>query len=149
MTVLSGIASAELSHSLDRCWGVIEDVPRWPEWQRTLERVEVVERDERGRPLICDTVSDAKLTKIHVRVRMAYDPPHRLTWSQVHADDLESLEGSWELEELAGGGTRATYRLAVDPGKIGILARPIERMIRPLVIGHQADELAIRLGESS
>jgi hypothetical protein len=30
----------------------------------------------------------------------------------------------------------------VDPGPIGFLARPLERAIRPLVMGHQADELA-------
>jgi Polyketide cyclase / dehydrase and lipid transport len=147
MTVLSGHASADLGSSVEQCWAVIADVARWPEWQRVLETVTVIERDAQGRPAVCDTVSDAKLKKILVRVGMAYDPPHRLAWSQIHAEDLDSLEGSWELESLAGGGTRATYRLAVDPGRVGIMARPMERLIRPLVIGHQPDELAVRLGE--
>src|SRR5689334_16680844 len=124
MTVLSGTATADLSSSVEQCWAVIEDVARWPEWQRILDSVEVIERDQQGRPVVCDTVSDAKLKKIPVRVRMAYDPPGRLSWSQVHADDLDSMEGSWELEALPSGGTRATYRLAVDPGKVGIMARP-------------------------
>jgi hypothetical protein len=150
MTVLSGYCSADLNSSIEQCWTLIEDVARAPEWQRTLERVDVLERDEQGRPSICDTVSDAKLTKVHARVRMRYDPPHGMTWSLVEseADDLDAMEGAWELEELPGGRTRATYRLSVDPGAIGFLARPIERLIRPLVIGHQAEELAVALGET-
>ena len=148
MTVLSGHCSAELKSSVERCWAVLEDLERAPEWQRTLERVDILEHDGQGRPLVCDTVSDAKLTKVKARVRMHYDPPHRLSWSLVQADDLEAMDGSWDLEELADGGTRVTYRLSVDPGSVGFLARRLERLIRPLVIGHQAEELAAELGET-
>ncbi len=142
MPVLSGSCSATIDADIERCWELLQDIARAPEWQRVLTRVEVLERDELGRGLICDTVSDAKVTKVHCRVRMHYDPPRRLTWSQVESDDLDSMEGSWELEPMATGRTRATYTLAVDPGPIGLLARPLERVIRSLVIGHQAQELA-------
>jgi Polyketide cyclase / dehydrase and lipid transport len=130
---------------IDRCWALVQDVARAPQWQRGLDRLEVVERDDQGRPSICDTVSDARLTKVRVRVRMRYEAPHRLAWSQVESDHLDSMEGSWELEAIGPGRTRATYSLAVDPGKIGRLARPLERLIRPIVMGHQADELASAL----
>jgi Polyketide cyclase / dehydrase and lipid transport len=142
---LSGSCSAEIAADVERCWVVLQDVKRWPQWQRTLERMDVVQRDAHGRPVICDTVSDAKLTRVSVRVSVSYDPPLRITWSQVESDDLDSMHGSWELEGLGGGRTRATYRLAVDPGRIGLLARPMERVIRSLVMGHQADELAAEL----
>ena len=148
MTVLRGSCTAEVKANLERCWALIEDVERAPEWQRTLVSIDVLERDDQGRPLICDTVNDAQLTRVSTRVRMRYESPHRLSWSQVGGDDLDSMEGSWELEDLEGAGTRATYSLAVDPGKIGILAKPLERLLRPLVIGHQAEELAEALGES-
>jgi ribosome-associated toxin RatA of RatAB toxin-antitoxin module len=149
MSVLRGTCSAEVEAGIERCWALVQDVARWPQWQRTLERVEVVEADDQGRPLICDTVSDAKLTKVHCRARMRYEEPRRIAWSLVESDDLDSMEGSWELEDLGAGRTRVTYSLAVDPGPIGILARPIERMIRPLVMGHQADELAAALAGPS
>ena len=38
--------------------------------------------------------------------------------------------------------TRATYSLAVDPGPVGKLARPLERALRPIVVGRRAQELA-------
>jgi Polyketide cyclase / dehydrase and lipid transport len=149
MPVLTGNCSAELEFGIERCWALVADIERAPEWQRTLELVEVRERDEDGRPLICDTVSDAKLTKVRCRVRMSYEAPRRLQWTQVESDDLDSMEGSWELADLGPERTRATYSLALDPGPIGLLARPLERVIRPLVIGRQAEELAQALRSRS
>jgi Polyketide cyclase / dehydrase and lipid transport len=143
--LLRGASSAEVPFAIERCWALIADVERAPDWQRTLESLEVVERDERGRPLICDTVSDAKLTKVRCRIRLAYDELHALRWTRVESEDLDAMEGAWEIEALGPALTRATYRLAVDPGPIGVLARPLERVIRPLVMGHQPAELTSAL----
>lgn len=142
MTMLRGSCSAEILTSLERCWTVVADIERAPEWQRTLAAVEVVQRDGEGRPLICDTVNDAKLKKVHCRVRLDYEPPGRMGFELVESDDLDAMEGGWQLESLGPERTRATYTLGVDPGPVGLLARPLERAIRPLVMGHQADELA-------
>jgi ribosome-associated toxin RatA of RatAB toxin-antitoxin module len=143
--MLTGSSSADVPASIERCYALVADIERAPEWQRTLESVVVVEYDDRGRALICDTVSDAKLTKIECRVRMAYEEPTAVRWTQVDSDDLVAMDGSWTLEELGPELTRATYALAVDPGPIGFLAKPLERVIRPAVIGHQADELLVAI----
>jgi hypothetical protein len=142
MPTLSGSCTGEVPFAVERCWTLIANVEHAPEWQRTLESVDVVERDERGRPSICDTVSDAKLTRVRCRVTIAYEDLRRLSWTQVASEDLDAMEGAWEIEALGPALTRATYRLAVDPGPIGILARPLELVIRPIAIGHQVDELA-------
>jgi uncharacterized protein YndB with AHSA1/START domain len=142
MTLLSGSSSAEIDAPIDRCWAVVEDVAGTPRWQNGLEQVDVVERDEAGRALICDTVNDAKFTKVNCRVRVTYDPPHRVTFTRVQSDDVDEMEAFWALEELAPGQTRATYSLTVDPGPVGLLARPLERALRPLVVGRRAEELA-------
>jgi ribosome-associated toxin RatA of RatAB toxin-antitoxin module len=142
MTVLTGSSSAEIDAPIDRCWAVVEDVAASPEWQNGLDSVTVVERDEAGRAIVCDIVNDAKFTKVRVRVRVSYDPPRRLTFTRLESDDVDKLEASWELEALGPGRTRATYELAVDPGHVGMLARPLERALRPIVVGRRADELA-------
>jgi hypothetical protein len=141
VTLLTGSSSAVLDADITACWAIVADVARAPEWQKGFERLEVVERDGQGRPLICDTVNDAKITKVHCRVRMSYEPPCRLAWTRVQSDDLDAMDGSWELEDLGDGRTRATYRLSVDPGPVGFLARPLERALRPLVVGRRAEEL--------
>ena len=142
MTVLSGSSSAEIDAPISRCWATVKALDEAPRWQKGLERVDVLERDEQGRPLVCDTVNDAKFTKVHCRVRVTYDPPHRLVVRRVDSDDVDLMEASWELEELSDQRTRATYRLSVDPGPVPLLARPLVNALRPLVVGNRADELA-------
>jgi uncharacterized protein YndB with AHSA1/START domain len=142
MTLLSGSSSAEIAASIERCWQVVADVAAHPQWQQGLERVEVLERDAEGRALVCDTVNDAKFTKVRCRVSVGYEAPHRLTLMRVESDDVDQMEASWVLEQLGPHRTRATYSLAVDPGPVGMLARPLERALRPIVVGRRADELA-------
>ncbi|HET9104073.1 MAG TPA: SRPBCC family protein [Solirubrobacteraceae bacterium] len=142
MTRLSGSCQADISYPIERCFAVAADVEHAPQWQRTLTALEVLERDSHGRPLVADTVNDARLRSIRCRVRFAYAPPHRVTWTMVSSEDLDGMDGGWELEAIGPDRTRVTYTLSVDPGPVGILARPLERAIRPIVMGHQAEELA-------
>lgn len=142
MTRLSGSCQAEIPFSIARCWAVVADVEHAPDWQRTLKRVMVIERDQAGRPLVADTDNDAKLRTVKARVRFSYHEPERMSFTLLASDDLDGMDGGWQLESLGPERTRATYELAVDPGAIGFLARPLERAIRPIVMGHQADELA-------
>ena len=150
MTVISGTATGEVDAPLERCWALIEDVPNSPEWQSGLDRMDVVERDGDGRAVLCDTISDAKLRKVHSRVKFSYDAPTRLSWHQVEEGDLHSLEGYWQLEPLDDARTRVTYSLAVDPGPVGRLARaPFERAARAMLLNPRPKELAKRVKSSS
>ncbi len=145
MAPIKGSSSTEVDAPIDRCWALIEDVPIAPEWQNGLERMDVVERDDQGRAVVCDTLSDAKLRKVKSRVRFNYDGPKRLSWQQLEGD-LKSMQGEWELEDLGGNRTRVTYSVAVDPGSIGLLARgPLERAARAILVNPRPKELASRL----
>ena len=123
MPVITGSSTAEVAAPIERCWALVEDVAIAPQWQGGLVKMDVLERDEHGRPLICDALSDAKLRKVHTRVQFTYDGPTRLAWTMLEGD-LDSMDGSWQLEDLGGARTRATYALAVDPGSFAALARP-------------------------
>jgi uncharacterized protein YndB with AHSA1/START domain len=142
VTLVSGSSTAEIDAPIARCWEVVQALDEAPQWQNGLEQVEVLERDGEGRALVCNTVSDAKFTKVRCRVRVDYDPPHRLTFTRLESEDVDLMEASWELEELPDQRTRATYRLAVDPGPVPFVARPLIKALRPLVVGERADELA-------
>jgi uncharacterized membrane protein len=143
--VITGSSSTEVDAPIERCWALVEDVPIAPEWQGGLERMDVLERDADGRALVCDAISDAKLRKVRTRVRFTYEGPTRLSWKMIEGE-LESMEGSWELEDLGGDRTRVTYALAVDPGPVGRLVRgPIERVARAMLVSGRAKELAKRV----
>jgi ribosome-associated toxin RatA of RatAB toxin-antitoxin module len=145
MAVITGSSSAVVDAPIGECWAVVEDVPSAPEWQNGLVQMDVIERDEQGRALVCDAVSDAKLRKVHTRVRFTYEQPTRLSWSMIEGE-LDSLEGSWELEDIGGGRTNVTYALAVDPGPVGALVRgPIERVARSMLVNGRAKELGKRV----
>jgi ribosome-associated toxin RatA of RatAB toxin-antitoxin module len=145
MPVITGSASAEVAAPIERCWAVVEDVSSAPGWQGGLLRMDVLERDDQGRALVCEAVSDAKLRKVRTRVRFTYDPPTRLSWTMIDGD-LDTMEGYWQLEDLGEGRTRATYGLAVDPGPIGLFARgPLERAARAILVNPRAKELARRV----
>jgi ribosome-associated toxin RatA of RatAB toxin-antitoxin module len=146
MAVITGSSSTEVDAPLERCWAIVEDVAIAPEWQGGLEAMDVVQRDDQGRVLVADAVSDAKLRKVKTRVRFSYEDPTRLEWKMVEGD-LESMEGSWELEDLGDDRTRVTYSVAVDPGaNIPRLIRgPIESAARAILVNGRANELAKRV----
>ena len=124
---------------------MVEDVASASEWQGGLVRMDVVERDDQGRPLVCDALSDLKLRKVPTRVRFTYEAPTRLSWTMLEGD-LDSMEGYWELVDLGDGRTRVTYGVAVDPGRVGMLARgPIERAARAMLVDPRAKELVRRV----
>ena len=141
MSLISGESTGEVQASIERCWSVVEDLSRAPEWQQGLRSVTVIERDADGRPLICDTVIDAKFRDVRCRVRCSFEPPRRMTFERI-SGEVPALRGSWELEALGPERTRAVYSLAVDPGKVGLLARPLEKALRPIVVGARPAELA-------
>src|SRR2546423_1153153 len=99
MPVITGSSTAEVAAPIERCWALVEDVAIAPQWQGGLVKMDVLERDEHGRPLICDALSDAKLRKVHTRVQFTYDGPTRLAWTMLEGD-LDSMDGSWQLEDL-------------------------------------------------
>src|SRR4030081_1985687 len=150
MATLSGEASAEIDPPIERCWAVVQDVAVASEGQHALERVDVIERDDRGRPLVCAATTNTKISRFTTRVRFEYEEPTRLSWMQVGKSDLRSMRGAWELEDLGRGRTRATYRLEVDPGRIGAVIRgPVEPAIRAAVVGGRPRELAVRVATTA
>ena len=142
MSLMQGTSEGHVDAPVERCWEVVVAIDRSPEWQQGMESVLVVERDPQNRPSICDIVVDAKFTKLKLRVTVIYDPPHRVTFAKLGSGSVDHLEGSWELSESGPGRTHARYTLALDPGKVGLMARPLEKALRPVVVGRRPSELA-------
>ena len=145
MGTLEASWMVEIDAPVERCYEIAADVENAPEWQGTLEEVDVVETDSEGRALVVETVSDAAVKKIKARLRFSYDPPRGLSWEQ-EKGDAKSLSGTWEFTELGEGRTRATYALRSDPGRIlGLLLRgPVEGKVKELLTKGAAEGLKQR-----
>lgn len=142
MAHLGGSASSEIDAPLQDVWAAVEDVLSAPEWQGGLDAMTALERDEAGRPVLVETENDIKVRRIKARVRFHYEPPTRLSWSQEQGD-MKSVEGSWTLEDLGDGHTRATFALDADPGRVlGLLIRgPVEAATRAMFVNGRPGEL--------
>ena len=143
---LGGSSTAEIDAPIDEVWTVVEDVASAPDWQGGLIAVTPLEKDDEGRATLVESKSDIKVRHVTTKVRFSYDGPTKLSWKQ-EKGDLKSVEGSWKLEDLGDGRTRATYTLEADPGRmIGMLIRgPVESAIRSMLVGARADELKERM----
>lgn len=146
---LGGSASSEIEAPIEEVWALIEDVESAPAWQGGLDASTALERDEEGRAVLVETESDIKIRRIKARVRFTYEEPTRLSWSQEQGE-MKSVEGSWELEDLGGDRTRATFNLDADPGRmLGMLIRgPVEAATRAIFVNGRPGELK-RLVEGS
>ena len=142
MAPLTGSSTADIAAPLEQVWALVEDVERAPEWQGGLKAMRALERDEQGRAIRCEADSDAKVRTITSVVRFTYAGPDRLTWTQ-EKGDLKSLTGSWQLEDLGGQRTRATYSIEADLGRtLGMLIRgPLVDVLRHMLAGVRAGEL--------
>jgi len=142
MGIIDGQSTAEIDAPIDRVWGVVEEVERSPSWQGGMKGLTGLERDHDQRVILADVEVDAKVRALHSVVRFTYDSPSRLSWVQERGQ-LKSVVGSWELRELDGGArTQATYRVAVDLGRLGLLIRgPIINVLRGELVNARAGEL--------
>jgi ribosome-associated toxin RatA of RatAB toxin-antitoxin module len=106
----------------------------------------VLERDDEGRAIRCEAETDAKVRTVKSIVRFSYDGPDNLSWTQ-EKGELKSVDGRWELEDLGGERTRATYKLEVELGRmLGMLVRgPMVDVLRDMLVGARAGELKKRI----
>ena len=146
MAKMGGSASAEIEAPLDEVWAVVEDVVTAPDWQGGLVSITPIEKDDQGRPTLVESENDIKVRTVKTKVRFAYDGPTRLSWKQ-EKGDLKSVEGSWDLEDLGGGRTKATYTLDADPGRVlGMVIRgPVETAVRSMLVNARPGELKERV----
>ena len=142
MGVIKGDRSVEVDAPIQRCFEIAANIDAAPEWQGSLQDVDVLERDDAKRATLVETKSDAKVKSVRALLRFSYDEPTRIEWVQ-EKGDTKALRGWWEFEDLGGGRTRATYALETDPGRVlGMLLRgPAEAAVRDFLLGGAAEGL--------
>ena len=131
MGAISGSAATEIEAPIEAVYAVAADGEGATRWQSEIEVAECIERAPDGAQLRVRMETETPIKRLVSTLRYSYQAPNRISWVQEDGD-LKSVEGSWELEDLGGDRTRATYRLEVDPGRIlGIAIRgPVVDVLR-------------------
>ena len=128
---IEGRASAEIDAPIEEVFAVAADVEGSPRWQPEIKHAEVLERDDDGHQVLVRTETDARVRTLGSTLRFGYDDPTGISWEQTEGD-LKAVRGSWELEDLGDGRTRATYWMEVDLGRmLGMVIRgPLVGLLR-------------------
>jgi len=141
MGTIDGTASAEIAAPIERVFAIAADVEGSPRWQPEIKVAECIERDG-GEQVLVHMETDAKVRTLGAEMRFSYEAPTLISWSQEEGD-LKSVEGSWELEDLGDGRTRATYRLEVDLERLlGMVIRgPLVGVLRGQLVDTMPEKL--------
>ncbi len=128
---ISGSATTEIEAPIDEVFEVAADVEGSPRWQPEIKQARCLEHDADGRQVLVETKTDAKVRTLSSMLRFDYERPTTISWRQEEGD-LKSVEGSWQLEDLGDGRTRATYEMTVDLGRmLGMVIRgPLVGVLR-------------------
>jgi ribosome-associated toxin RatA of RatAB toxin-antitoxin module len=142
MAVLTGSSTAEVEAPIEQVWALVEDVERAPQWQGGLKGMRVLERGDEGHAILCQAEADARVRTIKSTVRYTYNAPTTLAWRQ-EKGELKSVDGRWELENLGGNRTRATYSVEVDLGRVLslVIRGPLVDLLRGMFVSARAGEL--------
>ena len=138
---IEGRASAEIDAPIEEVFAVAADVEGSPRWQPEIKVAECVERDG-GDQVLVHMETDAKVRTVKTEMRFSYERPGRIAWTQ-ESGDLKSIEGTWELEDLGDGRTKATYWMEVDLGRVlGMLIRgPVVGVLRGQMVETMPEKL--------
>ncbi|HEY2333431.1 MAG TPA: SRPBCC family protein [Solirubrobacterales bacterium] len=142
MGTIDGSASIEIEAPIEAVYSVAADVEGSPRWQPEIKVAECVERDGEGNQVLVHMETDARVRRVGAEMRFDYGAPSRISWLQEDGD-LKSVEGSWELEDLGGERTRATYWLEVDLGRmLGMVIRgPLVGVLRGQLVDSMPEKL--------
>ncbi len=113
---IEGTASEVINAPIEKVYEIAADVENSPKWQPEIKDAEVLKKDKDGNQILVRTKADAKVKEMTSELEFSYDPPNGLSWKQIKGDS-KSLVGSWELEDLGDGTTKATYSMKVDLGR--------------------------------
>ncbi len=100
-----------------RCYEVVADFERYPDWAADVKEAHVVRRDDEGRgvEVAYRTAAMGRSTN-YVLLYEHREAPRRLSWRLLTGDIMTELDGSYTFEPAAGdpASTEVTYHLTVE-----------------------------------
>jgi len=100
---------------VDRCFAVISDYERYPEFLPEVKKITTSNR--RGAEV--DVKYHAEVVKlIKYTVHMKEEAPTKVSWTYIDGEFMKDNKGGWVLEDQGNGTTRATYTIEVALGAL-------------------------------
>ena len=106
-----------IAASPTRCYEVVLQFERYPEWAEGIDRAEVLTWDDAGRPLDVSFSASGMGRRANYVLRYDHsDAPGRLSWQLVEGDVVGRLDGYYEFEMVADdpNACAVTYDLEIE-----------------------------------
>ncbi len=104
-----------VSASPERCFSVVADIERYPEWAADIKEIIVDERDDQGRPVLVTFRAAAFGRSTSYTLRYDFsEAPRVLSWVLTKGDITSKLDGSYIFDAGEGSGTDVTYHLEAE-----------------------------------
>ena len=131
MAVEGTVQKVEVSVKPQQVYEVALDLEAYPDWAGGVKSVSITEEDEYGRPAQADFIIDGMVKELAYTLVYDYDYDNGFAWKGIPNDDIRSLEGRYEFNDVDGGGCEVVYALKVDPAfkGPGFLRRQAEKQI--------------------
>src|SRR3954453_10325019 len=99
----------------EKCYEVVADFERYPQWAADIKAVTVEGRDDQGRPQEVAFRAAAFGRSTSYTLRFDYgNAPKALSWVQSRGDLTSRLDGTYEFEATGDGDTEVTYHLTAE-----------------------------------
>ncbi|HVV08230.1 SRPBCC family protein [Amycolatopsis sp.] len=106
--------SVSISAPPEKILGILFDVERHPGWQKEVDKVEVLERDESGRPRRTRTTVQAMGQQATYVVEYDHSPPSGFEYHLVEGDVMMRNDFAFSVEPGEGGASEAVLSQAID-----------------------------------
>ena len=99
----------------ERCFAVVTDLERYPEWFADVKEVNVLSRDPEGRPSTVSFRAGAFGRSTSYVLSYEYsEAPFAVAWTQKDGDLTSRLDGRYEFHAGPDGTTEVRYELSVE-----------------------------------
>ena len=131
MAMEGTVQSIEVSADPQHVYEVALDLEAYPEWANAVKSVDILEEDDYGRPLRVHFVAEAMVKEISYTLLYTYELDNGFSWTAEKGPDIKAMDGSYEFNEIEGGGTEVLYALRVDPAFTlpGFIRRQAEKQL--------------------
>jgi ribosome-associated toxin RatA of RatAB toxin-antitoxin module len=93
---------------------ILLDVESYPAWQATVDRVEVMERDPQGRPVVCRMNAVAGDLVANWTMQYDYTELFRFEYFMLEGDAMKRNDGSYAIAERPDGTSEVSATLGFD-----------------------------------
>lgn len=94
----------------EHCFKLISQYERYPEFLEEMSHVHI-ERQESGYMLVQFELD--LLIRVTYSLHIFHEEAHRIHWSLDNSNIMKKNDGSWSLEALDDGSTKASYALEI------------------------------------